>query len=85
MSGGGGVQSIGTGLHLVTSKLAFRRRVLFGILAICMQMTTVIWAADENHEPEKSKFKKGFFSHTGGLKCKHSLTELNLLNKESLY
>ena len=60
MSGGGGVQSIGTGLQLVTSKLAFRRRVLFGILAICMQMTTVIWAADENqnHEPEKSKFKE---------------------------
>ena len=58
MSGGGGVQNIGTGLRLVTSKLAFRRRVLFGILAICMQMNTVIWAADETHEPEKSKFKE---------------------------
>ena len=58
MSGGGGVQNIGTGLRLVTSKLAFRRRVLFGILAICMQMNTVIWAADENHEAEKSKFQR---------------------------
>ena len=38
----------------VASKLVFRRRVIFGILAVCVQMTSVIWA--DEHNENKSEY-----------------------------
>ena len=55
-----------------SSGMILRRRVIFGILAVCFQMTKVIWAQDTStdiHNSEKQKSKYLIFYICTNMMC----------------